>query len=78
MADDRLTWDEIAQKYPDQWVGLVDVDWEDESNLRTAVVKYIDKSSTELALMQLEDDNLYSAYTTPNNLGQLGIVGYMS
>ncbi len=75
---ERLTWEEIAQKYPNQWVGLVDVEWEDESNVRTAIVKYTDKSSTELALMQLEDGNIYCAYTTPNNLGQLGIVGYMS
>ena len=75
---ERLTWSEIVKKYPDQWVGLADVEWEDESNVRTAVVKYTDKSSGDLALMQLEDDNLYSTYTTPNNLGQLGIVGYMS
>ena len=27
---ERLTMDEIVAKYPDQWVGLVDVEWEDE------------------------------------------------
>lgn len=74
----KMTWSEIVMKYPDQWVGLVDVDWKNESNVRTAVVKYTDKTSDELAMMQLDDDNLYSVYTTPNNLGQLGIVGYMS
>ena len=38
--EERLTWDEIATKYPDQWVGLVDVDWEDEANVRSAIVRY--------------------------------------
>ena len=28
----------------------------------------------ELAMMQLDDNSLYSAYTTPDSLGQLGIV----
>lgn len=24
---ERMTWEEIQEKYPDQWVGLVDVEW---------------------------------------------------
>ena len=76
--NERMTWKEIVSKYPDQWVGLIDVDWKNESNVRSAVVKYIDKTSDELAIMQLDDDSLYSAYTTPDNLGQLGIAGYLS
>ncbi len=26
VVEERLTWDEIVEKYPDQWVGLVDID----------------------------------------------------
>ena len=62
-----MSWDEIVKAYPDCWVGLIDVDWEDESNVRSAVVMYTDRSADELALMQLHSDNLYSAYTTPDN-----------
>lgn len=37
---DRLTWPEVCERYPEQWVVLVDVDWVDEtwSEFRTAVV----------------------------------------
>ena len=74
--EERLTWEEIAEKYPDQWVGLVDVDWEDEANVRSAIVRYTDKSCGELARMQIKDRSLYSTYTTPDNLAPLGTVGY--
>ena len=46
--NERLTWDEIVEKYPDQWVGLVDVDWEDGANVRSAIVKYTDKGQQSL------------------------------
>lgn len=74
--EERLTWDEIAERYPDQWVGLVDVEWEDGANVRTAVVRYTDCSSSELARMQIHDRNLYSTYTTPDSLAPMGVVGY--
>lgn len=73
---ERLTMDEIIARYPDQWVGLVDVEWEDEANVKTAIVKYTDKSSSELTRMQMKDRNLYSTYTTPDNLAPMGVVGY--
>ena len=76
--EERLTWDEIVERYPDQWVGLVDVDWEDEANVRSAIVRYTDKSSSELTRMQITDRNLYSTYTTPDNLSPLGVVGYFA
>ena len=64
----RMTWEEIEKKYPDQWVGLTDVEW-DGGGVRSAVVKYTDKSGEELIGMQIEDSsNLYSVYTTPDNV----------
>lgn len=71
----RMSWDEIVSKYPDQWVGLTDVESEDGANIESAVVKYSDKSADELLMLQLEDDSLRSVYTTPNNCGTLGFVG---
>ena len=67
MENKRMTWDEIVAKYPDQWVGLTDVDWENEATVRSAVVKYSDKTSSELLRMQIRGE-LYSTYTTPANL----------
>ena len=77
MTDGRMTWSEIKNKYPDQWVGLTDVEWKNASNVRTAVVKYADMTADELGLIQIEDPDLYSVYTTPDNLAPLGVVGYM-
>lgn len=75
MAEQRLTWKEIQEKYPDQWVGLVDIAWQDDSNIESAIVKYTDKSKEELLVLQIRDE-IFSCYTTPDNVFQLGIVGY--
>lgn len=74
--ENRLTWKEIVDRFPDKWVGLVDVEWEDEANVKSAVVKYCDKSRDELLRLQIrEEKELYSTYTTPDNVCQIGIVG---
>ncbi len=74
MAE-RMTWDEISKQYPDQWVGLVDIDWEDEANIRSAVVRYVGLPSSELVRMQINDQSIHAAYTTPDNLSPLGTLG---
>ena len=39
-SEERLTWDEILKKYPDTWVGLSNIKFEndDHANIETAVV----------------------------------------
>lgn len=67
----RLTWKEIQSKYPDQWVGLIDVEFEpdNDATIKSAVVKYTDKSKDELTLIQIQTHGeLLSVYTTPDNL----------
>ena len=64
---ERLTRDEIDKRYPNQWVGLVDVIWEDESNVESAVVKYTDKTKDELLLMQISGE-IFSYCTIPEYL----------
>lgn len=68
MDKQRLTWNEIAEKYPDQWIGLSDIDWEDGANIRSAVVKFTGKSSSELLEMQICTGNIQTIYTTLENL----------
>lgn len=75
MVDYRLTWEEIQKKYPDQWVGLTDIDWIDDSNINSAIVKYADKTKDELLIMQVKGE-IFSCYTTPDNVFQLGMVGH--
>lgn len=75
MVDYRLTWEEIQKKYPDQWVGLTDIEWIDDSNINSAIVKYADKTKDELLIMQVKEE-IFSCYTTPDNVFQLGMVGH--
>ena len=74
---ERMTWSEIKQRYPDRWVGLVDVKWKNPANVESAVVKYTDKSASDLLRLQFDGEDLFSIYTTPDNMGQLGFVGCM-
>ncbi|MFH1727894.1 MAG: hypothetical protein ABIA04_05690 [Pseudomonadota bacterium] len=34
----RLTWDQIRKKYPDQWVSLDDVEYDEKRNIISAMV----------------------------------------
>lgn len=76
---ERLTWEQIQNKYPDQWVGLTEVEYEpdNDATIKSAVVKYTDKSKNELTRLQIQTSgNLLGIYTTPDNVFQLGAVGY--
>ena len=76
MENRRMTWEEIVAKYPDRWVGLVDVDWKNDGpNVRSAVVKYSDKTADELLWMQIRGE-IYSTYTTPGKSAPLGTLTY--
>ena len=76
MSDERMTWKEIQEAYPDQWLGLVDVKYlnNDGISIESAVVKYMDKSKSELTRMML-DGEIIARYTTPDHAFQLGMVG---
>lgn len=74
-----LTWEEIKSRYPDQWVGLTNVEYEPDnrSTIKSAIVEYTDKSKDELTLMQVQTKGeLIGIYTTPDNVFQLGAVRY--
>lgn len=75
---ERLTWEQIQEKYPDQWVGLVDVEYMDNDgvSVESAVVKYSDKTKSELTRMVL-DGEIISRHTNPDGCLQLGMVGVL-
>ena len=67
-----MTWAEISQKYPGQWIGLTDVVRKETSaDIISAVPAYIDKSRTELLKMQLHNDNLVTLHTAPEVLDDM-------
>ena len=78
MESERLTWKQIQEKYPDQWIGVTDIVFEDENaktDIASAVVKYIDKDKDELTILMAHGDNIRAEYTTPNKVFALGMRG---
>lgn len=74
----RMTWDEIAKAYPNQWVGLTDVEYKPDnySTIKSAVVTYTDWSKDDLQMEQFRTDGkMMAEYTNPNALFQLGALG---
>lgn len=61
---ERLTWDEIRARYPDQWVVLVDYDWidVDDGEFRTAVVAGCGKTRKEALAAAPLDDGHYCEF----------------
>lgn len=77
--NERLTWEKIQKKFPDKWVGLVEVEYEpdNDATIKSAVVKYTNKSKSELTRMQIQTNGeILGRYTTPDNVFQLGAVVY--
>lgn len=75
---ERMTWSEIAKAYPNQWVGLTDVEREPDnySTIKSAVVLYTDRSKDDLLLEQIQTNGkIVARYTNPNALFQLGVLG---
>ena len=68
MEENRLTWDEIVEKYPDKWVGLSKVDWENTANVRSAVVIGASDKSDEFLHRQFTGEDVFTTYTTSYNL----------
>lgn len=75
---ERLTWEQIQKKYPDQWVGLTDVQYKnnDGVTVESAVVKYTDKTKSQLTKLVLEGE-IISRHTNPDGCLQLGMVGVL-
>lgn len=56
MKNERLTWQEIKEKYSNQLVGLSEVEWvkTDYSRVASAIVLYVDKTMSELVEIQIQ------------------------
>ena len=68
-STERLTWDEIAEKYPNTWVGLKDIKYENanSSNIETAVVAATG-DRRDLRKSQFAHKLQMVTHTNPNSL----------
>lgn len=73
---ERLSWKDIQDRYPDQWVGLTEVKYVDDDgvSIESAVIQYTDKPKSELTRLAIQGE-IISRYTTPDNVFQLGTIG---
>jgi hypothetical protein len=74
--NERLTWKEIQNRYPDQWIGLTEVEYEpdNDATIKSGIVTYIGISRDDL-LELMFDKKCVARYTTPDNVFQLGLIG---
>lgn len=72
--NERMTWKQIQEKYPDRWVGLVEVQYlnNDGVSVESAIVKYADKAKSELTRLVLKGE-IIARHTNPEGHLQLGI-----
>lgn len=53
---ERLTWEEIRKRYPDQWVELVDFEWDEfEPDPRSGVVRLSAKKRKDIHSQYMKD-----------------------
>lgn len=50
--NEKLTWDEIKRRYPDEWVALVDYEWPEMRHVTEGVVYAHSPSRDELHKLQ--------------------------
>ena len=72
--NERMTWDEIVEKYPEQWLGLTDAEWADDEHaeILSAIVSYTDKSADELLIMMHDSGQKIIARSTPRHSMYVG------
>lgn len=74
---ERLSCQEIKEHYPNQWVGLIDVEFDNDTvTVKSAIIKVIGKTAEELGLMVLDEEIQMPYYTTPDNIFQMGAVSW--
>lgn len=65
---ERLTWNQIKEKYPDKYVGLTNIEYNSDVKIESAEVKYTDDIEKELNIFTIEDNSLISIHTSSNEL----------
>lgn len=74
----RLTREQMAEKYPDQWLGISNIQCKDNDGItiESADVIYTNKTRDELLELQINSDNIIGWYATEDNL-HLGLMGFL-
>ena len=75
MKKERLTWDQIKEQYPDQWVRLEDVEF--DKNNRSTVVSAIVAKAGNVVLQDRKDAAAglcYNCFVESGKISYIGVV----
>ena len=65
MTDNRLTWEEIKQQYPHQYVGLIDVQKDCQNKIISAIVLCTSENTDYVKMLDMAMENkIYMTYPT--------------
>ena len=70
----RLTWEQIKQQYPDQWLGLTDVERSNASTVKSAVVAYPNLTKNQALKLAFDSNGKIVARTTKDGGLSIGVV----
>ena len=71
----RMTWNDIKKTYPDQHVGLADVEFGDNDEIKSAIVMYSENNTSKNHIFeQAICGKVIQAYTSPDKILNLGAV----
>lgn len=73
MAE-RLTRKQMADRYPNQWLGIRNIEYKGRE-IESAEVIYINRTASELGLMSLKGEDVLPVFTTPDMVFQTGAAG---
>lgn len=73
MAE-RLTRKQMADRYPNQWLGIRNIEYKGRE-IESAEVIYINRTASELGLMSLKGEDVQPVFTTPDLVFQTGAAG---
>lgn len=75
MRNERLTWDEICAQYPNQQVGLSELERGSYDQILSAVVECSENDHTRAeinGIAALSDGRIYSENTSPKTILNVG------
>ena len=71
----RMTWSDIKKTYPDQHVGLAEVEFGDHDEIKSAIVMYSENNTSKNHIFeQAIGGKVIQAYTSPDKILNLGAV----
>jgi hypothetical protein len=68
---EKITWQEMKQRYPDEWLLIVDYDLDGMGHLQTGVVKKHSRNKVDIYKADIHDESAAFRYTGESSFSGL-------